>query len=147
MKLKTIVDTLATRLANILQTGSYNTDIGKYVYRGQGQVPDERNACSIYLGNRTAEETKGERQKVEATVTIEAVHSFTSNPENLAIETLSDIQKAIEVEDATFSKLLYTPGFQWVSDSIEYPENSEYRVAVQVTYSIPHIRHFGDADS
>ena len=145
MKLKNIMDEIASRLSNITVVNGYNTDAGETLVRGKTKIRS-LPGCGLYLNSRTANESQNKRQKVNSEIVIEAVAEFTSDPETTAFNLLADIQKAIETTDTDLNGMLQGHLY-WVSDQVIYPEADDKITGVQVTYSIPHIRVYGNADS
>lgn len=146
--LQAIIGEAHTRLSVALIANSYNTNLGQLVTRGKRVFKiDELPACSVLLGERSIgeEASGGKRSKISATLTIEAHAVYaTAEPEEIAVQLLADIQTAMEIAPETFSSLLLEPGIQWLGDEIFYPEESGNIISVAVTYSIPHLRYFGD---
>lgn len=148
MKLQDIIEAIETRLASIDGTGSYNTKAGENIVRGKRTFDEpEMPACCLYLGPRSADITQGERQRVLSTVVIEA-HSLvgTSNPGDIGIQLLSDIQRAVEDGDNMNLTKKLAGSLLWESDEISYPDDAGRFVAVQVVYNTPHVRRYGDPE-
>lgn len=151
-KLQRIVDTIADRAAVITIANGYYTDIGAEVFRDRRppQV-QELPAMMIYLGERIGAETQSCRTRCDHTITVSGYVAVneTDSSEELGIQLLADIQKAIEIEsDSTLSGELNGAayGMVFASDEIYLPDTGEDVVGARVTYSIPHIRKYGDAE-
>lgn len=146
MKLLSILKAIQSRLEAVDGTGSFNTKIGQTVIRGQRQFSENELPASVcFMPGRSVEAEAGERAKLGSTVVIESHHTTGEHPEDTAIEMLADIQRAVELEDDTLGGLL-RGRLSFVSDLISYPEDAGSYVSVQVVYSIPHVRHYGDPD-
>ena len=147
-KLLTIIKAIETRLLAIDGSGLFHTDIGATVVRGKRNFQsDELPACCCYLLPRTFDEAPGhaDRLKVDSTIVIEAHGATGAHPEDTAISMLADIQRAIELEDDTLGGLVVGK-LQYQGDAISYPEDLGKHVSVQVLYSVPHVRFYGDPD-
>ena len=150
-KLQRILDTLGERLAAILITGGYYTDIGARVPRDR-RPPEapELPACLLYLGERAAEETQQERTKCTQSVTVEAfVDLGEADAETIGIQLLADVQRAMELPDDTSlggELLSVRYGLTWESEEIYMPEMGANVVGVRVIYAMPHIRKLGDPE-
>ena len=143
-KLLSIVKTLSDRLKVIDGSDPYYTAIGSTVVRGKRQFSEsELPACACYLAPRSVEDGKGDQQKINAQLIIEAHHTVGDHPEDTAIYMLADIQRAMELADETVGgKVLNRVDF--AGDAITYPEDAGKTVAVQVAYDIDHIRTYAD---
>ena len=147
MAFSDIITVAASRLSVIKVTSGYNTDIGKKVKLGADAMPlDDLPYCAAHIPSRSPAETSrgGARQTVDAQLIIEAAAKYTGNSFDTAKLLLADIQKAMEIEPENFGGLLINDGLQWQGDEIIFPAGSSNVVGVTVTYSIPHLRFFGD---
>lgn len=143
-----IVTESVTRLTAIKKAAGFNTDIGANVKRGASAMPlSNLPYCAAHVANRTSDESAqgGKRQKVSAQLVIEAAAEYGDHSFDIAKLLLSDIQKAMEIEPQNFAGLLTGNGLEWVSDDIVFPSESSNVVGVTVTYSIPHLRFYGDS--
>lgn len=145
-KLLRILKEIQTRLQVINGLDPYFTRIGHNVGRGRRRwEPDEIPACSVFLNPRRIEEDITERQRLTASITIDAIMALTDHQEaeDWAVYMLADIQRAIETTDRTLGGLV-VKSIAWESDTISYPETDRKKIAVQCVYSIPHVRPYGN---
>lgn len=149
-KLLRIVDAVAARLEAISQGAGYYTDIGCKVRKSRREPSIEDTPCvNVVLGTRTVTEARNERQSCEQQIIIVGyLRLMGVETEVLGIEMLADIQKAVELEDETVGGLLLgaAGGLQFAGDFVVPPEPGEQALAVQVNYSIPHMRRSGDPE-
>ena len=145
-KLLLILKEIEARLEVINGVSPYFSNIGQDVIRGKRRWnPDDLPACSVFLSPRELDERTGARSALAAAVNIEARMKITpfQLAEDWAVYMLADIQRAVETTNTDLDGLLLKT-IAWDRDLISYPENDVSEIAVQVTYSIPHIRRYGD---
>lgn len=143
-----IITEAAARLSVIKKTAGYSTDIGKSVKLGADSLlPGDLPYCAAHIPSRSTAETSrgGARQTVEAQLIIEAAAQYSGNSFDTAKLLLADIQKAMEIEPQNFGGLLINDGLVWQGDEIIFPPETSNVVGVTVTYSIPHLRFYGDS--
>ena len=150
-KLQRVLTAVGTRAASVLTAGGYYTNCGANVRYTRRQPNREDLPClHIWLGDRTSQETKNKRARVSGTVTVAGyvATNYGDNDEQIAIQILADIQRAVELEDETLGGLLQSSvyGIAWERDEIYQPDEGESVVAAAVTYAIPHIRKSGDPE-
>lgn len=150
-KLQRILTAVGTRAAAVLTAGGYYTNCGANVRYTRREPNREDAPCfHVWLGERTAEEVKNKRARTAQTITVAGYvpTEYGDHHEQIAIQILADIQRAVELEDETLGGLLQGSvyGLAWQSDEIYLPDEGETVVAAAVTYAIPHIRKSGDPE-
>ena len=144
-KLLQITKTIQNRLEAINGNGSFYHNLTK-IERTKRQFAEEELPAGIVLlgGRQVSPDLEAGRSKLSASVSIELYALIGSREsEDVAIELLADIQRAVELEDTYLSGLLRMP-LTFESDSILYPEESGETVGVRVDYVINHVRHYGE---
>lgn len=146
-KLLTILKTLQTRLKEINGQGDFYHNLNKIERAKRQFSEDELPAGVILFGGRDVERSvESARSKMNASVSIELYAEVNNREaEDVAIELLADIQRAIELED-TFLNGLLRSQLSFERESILYPEESGETVGVRVEYAIPHVRRYGNPD-
>lgn len=150
-KLQRILTAVGTRAASILTAGGYYSNCGATVRYTRREPNKEDLPCThIWLSERTAEETQNKRSRATQTITVACFVPvvYGDDDEQIGIELLADIQRAIELEDSTLGGLLQGSvyGLAWQADEIYQPDEGETVVGAAVTYAIPHIRKSGDPE-
>ena len=149
-KLQRVIDELASRAAAILTAGGYYSDMGATVLLDRQSPHQAQLPCvQIYLGERTQSETRNRRAMADVAVTVVGYRALgEGTSEQVGIEILSDIQRAIETDDDRMGGLLNGAayGLHWQSDEIFLPGSGESVVAAQVIYAAPHVRLSGDPE-
>jgi len=147
-KLQRIVDAVATRLESIAMENGYYTNMGLRVLRNQ-RAPqlEELPCCMVYIGQRTAESQQCEAVRCAMTINVMGYAERIDPSEILGYEILSDIQRAVELEDDTLGGLLRGAfGLAFASEQILLPEVGANAVGATVVYSAPNIRVMGDPE-
>jgi hypothetical protein len=142
---------VGTRAAAILTASGYYTNCGANVRYTRREPNIEDAPCvHVWISERTAEEIKNKRARATQTITVAGFAALTygESDEQTAIKILADIQRAVELEDATLGGLLQGSvyGLTWQADEIYQPDEGETVVGAAVTYAIPHIRKSGDPE-
>ena len=87
---------------------------------------------------------------MDASIVIEAFHIFdkaVDDPDDIALDMLADIQKAIELEDDERLGNLLQSKIELLSDKVIYPKDTQDIVVSVAEYSIDYIRYYGKPDS
>lgn len=149
-KLLRILQAVAARVQAISQADGHYSDVGADVRldRYEPNVED-LPASLVFLGERVREDHRPGAAKAQQSLVIAAyVKADSRGSEEIAIQLLADIQRAVELEDTTLGGLLQGTqyGLAWAGDEILQPNQGEHIVGAQVTYAIPHIRKSGDPE-
>lgn len=149
-KLLRILQTVAARLQSITQLSGYYSDVGYNVRLDRHEPHDSDLPCVlVFLGERVREDHRADAAKCQQTLTVAAyVQADDRASEEVAVQLLADIQRAVELEDATLGGLLQGTqyGLSWAGDEILQPSQGENVVGAQATYAMPHIRKTGDPE-
>lgn len=148
-KFSRIVQTLVDRLQVIEQGAGYYTDIGaRILLNMRPPQVDELPCCMLFAGERTVESVAGCQTRVDMDITVIGYDSH-NDADALTIgdRLQSDIQRAVELEDASLGGLLRRQyGLAFQSSELFLPEIGTNAVGARVTYSAPHIRLTGDPE-
>jgi hypothetical protein len=160
-KLFRILDRIGTMLQVVRSANGYRTDIGQYVaLDSRAPHVDDLPLVACFLGTRERVAAKGapdERvsprggsalcQQQLIVVGYDRVQAHAAS-EQIGIDIISDIQRALEQYDDTLGRLLIRNqgGLAWLSDEIFLPDIGENVVAGRVVYAIPHHRKSGDPE-
>lgn len=149
-KLLRILQGVADRVRVIGQADGYYSDIGRDVRLDRYEpAADDLPAALVFLGERVREGHRPDAAKAQQSLVIAAyVKADGRASEEVAVQLLADIQRAVELEDSTLGGLLQGTqyGLAWAGDEILQPDQGEHVVGAQVTYAIPHIRKSGDPE-
>lgn len=149
-KLLRILDTVAARLQVIARADGYYTDIGCSIRLDKREPHlDDMPCCLVYLSDGVAGQVQNQRQRVEQSITVVGfVSRDAREAEEVGIELLADIQRAVELEDAALSSLLLNVAYGLTPQEfgVTLPESGVDAVAAFITYSAPYIRRSGDPE-
>ncbi len=147
-KLQRILDVIAYRLESIAMEFDYFTNMGLKVWRDQRPPQaDSLPCCMVYLETRTAESQQCEATRCTMLINVIGYAERIDPAEDLGIQMLADIQRAVELEDDTLGGLLRGQfGLAFVSEEIFMPEVGANAVGARVTYSAPNVRLYGDPE-
>ena len=147
-KLQRILDVIATRLESIAMEFDYFTNMGLKIWRDQRPPQaDSLPCCMVYLETRTAESQQCAATRCTMLINVIGYAERIDPAEDLGIQMLADIQRAVELEDDTLGGLLRGQfGLAFVSEEIFMPEVGANAVGARVTYSAPNVRLYGDPE-
>ncbi len=147
-KLQQIVDAIATRLESVAMEFGYYTNMGLKVHRDQRPPQaDSLPCCMVYLETRSAESQQCDAIRCTLLINVIGYAERIDPSEDLGIQMLADIQRAVELEDDTLGGLLRGQfGLAFVSDEIFMPDVGVNAVGARVVYSAPHVRFYGDPE-
>ena len=145
-KLLRIVKDIAARVETVKVASGFYTDVGSRVERGNFIFNEEDvPASAVFLQGGDNGGKAGDGIKTDPVLTIRASHIYTANAEDLAIQMLADIHKAVEI------KTPFVPGPTDIIDKIAeqswqitYPEDASSMVSVEVNYSFSYSRKYGE---
>lgn len=149
-KLTRIVDAIIARASDISVANGYYTDCGLNIHDDRRQ-PQESEApiLVVSVGERVAEDTQTKRSRCNQSITLTGFVIYNGTDAiGQAVGIISDIQRAVELEDETLGGLLQGSvyGLSFVSDELFLPDAGETVVGGRVTYAVPHIRKSGDPE-
>ena len=147
-KLTRILQTVASRLQVISQDDGYYTDIGRSIRLDMREPQaDDLPCCLVTMGERTLESNSGCTDRIDMEITVVGYMPLIDQAYIQGDEILSDIQRAVELEDSTLGGLLRRQfGLAFLSSEIYMPEIGANAVGARVTYSAPHVRVTGDPE-
>ncbi len=147
-KLYKIIDAIAKRLEVIFQEDGFYTNMGLSVIRTQrAPQADEMPCCIVYLGERSAESQQCDRTRCTMLINVIGYAERLPDAEQLGMQIMADIQRAVELEDTTLGGLLRGQfGLGFESEEIFVPEVGANVVGARVTYSAPNVRIYGDPE-
>ena len=144
-----ILDETYTRLGVIQVANGYNTDLGLNIRQGgdpQTIITSGLPVVRAYIQRRDldTESSSIKRATVECSMLVEALSTYETDPNAVIKLIMSDLQRAIEIDPQDYNGLIQGQGLSWESDDIYFPAESSNIVGVTITYSVPHLRHYGD---
>lgn len=144
-----ILDETYNRLSVIQVVNGYNTDLGLNIRQGgdpETIITSGLPVVRAYIQRRDLDESSSsiKRATVEASLLIEALSVYEDDPNAVLKLIMEDLQKAVEVDPQDYDGLIQGQGISWQSDDIYFPKESSNIVGVTITYSVPHLRFYGD---
>lgn len=150
-KLQRIIDAVADRLALVHSATGFYSDCGENVFRDRREPAEHCLPCfAVFFGERTATQTRNNRAACDLEINVFAyARAGEYSAEQLGIELLADIQKAVEVGDMSLGGLVRDrdgAGLAFASEEIFLPEIGASAVGARVTYFAPNVRKAGDPE-
>lgn len=144
-----ILDETYSRISAIQIANGFNTDLGLDIRQGgdpETIIGAELPVVRAYIQRRDLDESSSSirRATVEASMLVEALSTYDDDPNAVIKLIMEDLQKAIEIEPQDYDGLIQGQGISWQSDDIYFPRESSNIVGVTITYSVPHVRFYGD---